>query len=89
MKMIEVRTKITAGNKRSDACWAKRNQNAMDCAMGKGSQQLCAPNQVERVLMNCLISSGEPKWWVDFPGCDSQAACLDYVRALNKIPDSL
>lgn len=68
---LQVRSKIVAGNNRSDKCYSNRNLDNLNpkCWISK----IGCPTDDD--LKSCLAVSGEPNWWKDFPGMTQESAC--------------
>lgn len=92
---FHTRTRLQAGNDRSDRCYANRNLISIGCAFKGWPQDKkadplnlgynpCWGNENEIGLMSCLNRSGETRWWLDFAGCTSPDQCIDRAKHTHK-----
>ncbi len=80
---------LRAGSNDTDRCWANRNLRSAICQVTRWPQNdatldYCAGQNNERMLKECLHSTGELYWFEDFPGCTSDAQCYQNRPAYTK-----
>lgn len=79
---LHLSTHLQAGYVEGDRCYATRNMRSLLCGISGWPQHdpqksLCAGNNSERELKDCLYNSKVPNWWNAFPGCTDAQQCYD------------
>ncbi len=82
-------THLQAGYLGGDLCYGERNTRSFLCGINGWPQHdpqkpMCAGNNNERRLIECLYESKAPNWWNAFPGCTDAAQCYNQRPAETK-----